>query len=329
MDNIIKELDALIKQLESGEISPTPEILVLIEDLSDEIEVIQSKKSVEDKSKYNEVLFAKLDKLMKVTSDNKETSSEVVKNIVSAVEKIKIEAPKVNVSPPKVEVTVPETKMPKMPKIEVNPTPLTVPNEFKLKKPNWLAGLFNLKAIIGKLSEISKKIIPFKLPLFADEAVPVRLSDGEKFYRALGGSSGAASIPTYKNSQGEVKQGLVDDQGHVQTDIKSSALPSGASTSAKQLLNDHDVTVSNMIPAVETGLATSAIQNSQTTLLQGIGGFILTGYDYIALTYVAAGNGVGEIETAIFKTGGSGGTTIATLTLAYNVDDEISSVTKT
>ena len=37
-------------------------------------------------------------------------------------------------------------------------------------------------------------------------------------------------------------------------------LPSGAATSAKQLANDHDVTVSNMIPAVETGLATSAKQ---------------------------------------------------------------------
>ena len=52
-------------------------------------------------------------------------------------------------------------------------------------------------------------------------------------------------------------------------------------------------------------------------------------HDYIALTYVAAGNGAGEIETAVFKTGGSGGTTVATLTLAYNADNEISSVTKT
>lgn len=53
-----------------------------------------------------------------------------------------------------------------------------------------------------------------------------------------------------------------------------------------------------------------------------------TDYDYIALTYVAAGNGAGEIETVTYKTGGSGGTTIATLTLAYNASDEISSITK-
>jgi len=52
-------------------------------------------------------------------------------------------------------------------------------------------------------------------------------------------------------------------------------------------------------------------------------------YDYIALTYVATGNGEGEVETVTYKTGGSGGTTVATLTLTYNSDNEISSVTKT
>ena len=53
-----------------------------------------------------------------------------------------------------------------------------------------------------------------------------------------------------------------------------------------------------------------------------------TDYDYIALTYVASGNGAGEIETATFKTGGASGTTIATLTLAYDANNKLSSVTK-
>ena len=53
-------------------------------------------------------------------------------------------------------------------------------------------------------------------------------------------------------------------------------------------------------------------------------------YDYIALTYISTGqNGAGEIETVIYKTGGESGTTKATLTLAYNSDDEIESITKT
>lgn len=52
-------------------------------------------------------------------------------------------------------------------------------------------------------------------------------------------------------------------------------------------------------------------------------------YDYIALTYVAAGNGAGEIETVTYKTGGSGGTTVAVLTLGYDGSDRLASVTKT
>lgn len=81
--------------------------------------------------------------------------------------------------------------------------------------------------------------------------------------------------------------------------------------------------------ALPTGAATAAKQDTQTTILQGIAGFTVTGYDYIALTYVAAGNGAGEIETATFKSGGAGGTTIATLTLTYNASNEIATVTKT
>ena len=57
--------------------------------------------------------------------------------------------------------------------------------------------------------------------------------------------------------------------------------------------------------------------------------FNIPAYDYLALTYVATGNGVGEVETATYKTGGSSGTTVATLTIAYNASNEISSVTKT
>ena len=51
-------------------------------------------------------------------------------------------------------------------------------------------------------------------------------------------------------------------------------------------------------------------------------------YDYIALTYVTTGNGIGEIETAVYKTGGSSGTTVATLTLAYDSSNRLSSITR-
>ena len=58
-------------------------------------------------------------------------------------------------------------------------------------------------------------------------------------------------------------------------------------------------------------------------------GFDIPDYDYIVLTYVSGGNGDGEIETVVYKDGGAGGTTVATLTLAYNADDKLESVTKT
>ena len=123
----------------------------------------------------------------------------------------------------------------------------------------------------------------------------------------MGKNKGQETVQMYRWDQYNKRwipfTGSVGTNGHVFVDIKSSTLPTGAATSAKQ--------------------------DTQTTLLQGIAGFTVTGYDYIALTYVAAGNGVGEIETAIFKTGGSGGTTIATLTLTYNASNEIATVTKT
>lgn len=58
-------------------------------------------------------------------------------------------------------------------------------------------------------------------------------------------------------------------------------------------------------------------------------GFEIPAYDYIALTYVSSGNGQGEIETVTYKTGGASGTTVAVLTLTYNSEDEIATITRT
>ena len=53
-------------------------------------------------------------------------------------------------------------------------------------------------------------------------------------------------------------------------------------------------------------------------------------HDYIVVTRVAGGqDGEGKIATAVFKSGGASGSTVATLTLAYDTDDKFLSVTKT
>lgn len=43
-------------------------------------------------------------------------------------------------------------------------------------------------------------------------------------------------------------------------------------------------------------------------------------YDQITLTYVAAGNGAGEVETATYKLNS---VTVATLTLTYDASDRV------
>ena len=79
-----------------------------------------------------------------------------------------------------------------------------------------------------------------------------------------------------------------------------------------------------LLDSLETSI-NPATEDSLAKLI----GFEIPAYNYIALTYVAAGNGAGEVETVVYKSGGSGGTTVATLTLAYNASNEISSITKT
>lgn len=59
-----------------------------------------------------------------------------------------------------------------------------------------------------------------------------------------------------------------------------------------------------------------------------LAGFEIPAHNYIALTYVAAGNGTGEIETVTYKSGGGAGTTVATLTLTYDSSNRIATVTK-
>ena len=51
-----------------------------------------------------------------------------------------------------------------------------------------------------------------------------------------------------------------------------------------------------------------AIQSS------GGGGFVIPTYDYQEISYVGSTN---NIDTIVYKTGGSGGTTVATQTLTY------------
>lgn len=74
---------------------------------------------------------------------------------------------------------------------------------------------------------------------------------------------------------------------------------------------------------------TLAVSLHQKVSVNDLNKLVPEEYDYLLLTYVSSGNGIGEVETVTYKTGGSGGTTVATLTLTYDGDDKVSSVART
>jgi hypothetical protein len=86
--------------------------------------------------------------------------------------------------------------------------------------------------------------------------------------------------------------------------IDSSALPTGASTSANQATANTSLA---SIVTNTTGLATSANQTTELSRLSG--SLVPTAYDEIDLTYSGS-----DIATAVYKLAG---TTVKTLTLTY------------
>lgn len=82
-------------------------------------------------------------------------------------------------------------------------------------------------------------------------------------------------------------------------------------------------------PNYSTGLSTTTELDAGTySLSQITDGLSIPKYDYIALTYVASGNGTGEIQTVTYKQGGASGQTVATLTLGYDASNRLNSVTR-
>ena len=60
-----------------------------------------------------------------------------------------------------------------------------------------------------------------------------------------------------------------------------------------------------------------------TPLPVALTGLEIPAHDYIDLSYTGS-----NLTSVVYKDGGSGGTTVATLTLAYDGNDNLTSVTK-
>lgn len=115
-------------------------------------------------------------------------------------------------------------------------------------------------------------------------------------------------------------------------DTKASSL----STAANQTTQ---ITAEQAILAKLPTVGTAGTASANVVTVQGIaagvplpisGSFTIPAFDYQVFTYVGSTN---NVSTQVFKTGGSGGTTVATLTFTYIAagaadNDKIASITK-
>lgn len=268
------QIDALIKELKDNP------------DLSDEIEVEVNKLQIQlDAKKDNEDkkgLYDKLSELHTAISDTKIQNSDKIDGIVEAIGKIELPTPQVTVQPPEVTVNVPEIKVPetKIPTINVPKPQVNFPEAFSIKRPTWLPKI-DLSPITRAIDKLIGAIPQVKWPTAAKDAIAVRLSDGEKFYKALGGlaASVAQGFP-FKTSDGEQAAPLVGDDGILKV---SGTMTIDTITGAVEITND----AGNPIPVSGTfyqatqpvsaaslplpsGAATSANQSTANTSLNNI-----------------------------------------------------------
>ena len=65
------------------------------------------------------------------------------------------------------------------------------------------------------------------------------------------------------------------------------------------------------------------IKNDSGNPVPIVAGLSIPKHDYVSLSYTGS-----NLTGVVYKTGGAGGTTVATLTLAYNGNNNLTSVTK-
>lgn len=108
----------------------------------------------------------------------------------------------------------------------------------------------------------------------------------------------------------------------------STAINDGTITSQKAAINasgELSVTAATLpLPAdaaTETTLATLNAKSGSA--------MVNSAFDYQLISYVTVGNGIGEIESVVYKSGGAAGTVVATVSMTYDASNKLSTVTKT
>jgi hypothetical protein len=225
---ITNEIDRLIKDAESGKKIP-PQAISILESIIKDLSTMK-------KDKHKQELLSKLDNVAKISEEGNDSIAKMHEALIEAIKGIQMVAeapnievkapevtvkpPEVTVRPPKVEVNVPEVKVP-----TVNVPPVNFPKEMKVTKPTWLPKLTVLTDIKKAIKGVDKTLSKFKLNTSSPKnPISVRLSDGNKFYKALGGftSSAMNTIETFADANNVRRAALVDSDRHVQVDVLST-----------------------------------------------------------------------------------------------------------
>lgn len=115
--------------------------------------------------------------------------------LVNAIKAIRVDIPK--------RFTVNVENEVKISNLKDIPKPvLKVPDSVEVRRPPWIDE-FALTPISKAISQILIAIKTFKWPKDADEAIPVRLSDGKKFYEAITqffNQGGGGSVPRVQST---------------------------------------------------------------------------------------------------------------------------------
>lgn len=214
----IDEINRLIEEISSSDEDISQEVLDLIDNLSSEVALLKAQKEAKNHSEFQE----KFTQLLELVSQNKNLTEETAQNLVEAIRNINIEPPMVNVEVPPIEI--PEIKPPD---VHVASPDVIFPDEMRVKEPGWLSKIIDLKPLFKVLEDIRESLKGIQWPRSAKEPIPVRLSDGEKFYMARGGGgggTGGGSILPFQTDSGVESTARVDRDGHPQVDIRPFAM---------------------------------------------------------------------------------------------------------
>jgi len=206
----------------------------------------------------------------------------------------------------------------------------------------------SLSTIAGDTTSLDTKVPDRGSALTAD-SMPVNIASDQTVpisASSLPLPSGAATSANQNTSNGHLTT-INTSTASVDTKFPDRGAALTADSVPVNIASDQTVPISATALPLPTGAATSALQTTGNAILTTIntsldnietdiglledrlsGSFVPDEFDFNLITYRTTGNGIGEIDQVVYRTGGSGGTIQATLTLVYDSSDRLSTVTK-